>query len=185
MINQCVLCQANGPENRPDHLQVSPLPPEPWRTVHMNFCGSFPTREYLFVVIDAYSRYPEVEIVHSTAARSTIPKMNRIFATHGIPRIVKSDNCQPFTSKEIKGYMEKGIKHSPITPLLLQVNSEADNFMKLVTKAIRAAHVEGRLAKRSSSIFVKYQATLTVQLVLLHLNCCSMERAGRNFPRSH
>ena len=49
MINQCVLCQASGPENRPDPLQMSPLPPEPWHIVHMDFCGPFPTGEYLFV----------------------------------------------------------------------------------------------------------------------------------------
>ena len=51
---------------------MSPLPPETWHTVHMNFCSPFPKGEYLFVVIDAYCRYHEVEIVHSTAARSTI-----------------------------------------------------------------------------------------------------------------
>jgi len=55
MINQHVLCQASGPKNRPDRLQMSPLPPEPWHTVHMDFCGPFPTGDYLFVVNDAYS----------------------------------------------------------------------------------------------------------------------------------
>ena len=47
---------------------MSPLPPEVWHTLHMDFCGPFPTGEYLFVVIDAYSRFPEVEIAHSTSA---------------------------------------------------------------------------------------------------------------------
>ena len=48
-----------------------------------------------------YSWYPEDEIVHSTAARSTIPKMDQIFATHGIPKVSKSDNGPPFASEEI------------------------------------------------------------------------------------
>ena len=76
MINQCVLCQASGPENRPDPLHMSSLPPEPCHAVHMDFCGRSLTGEYLFVVIDDYSQHPEVEIVHSTAARSTIPKID-------------------------------------------------------------------------------------------------------------
>ena len=80
-IDKCLACQANGPENRPDPLQMSPLPPEAWHTVHVDFCGPFPTGEYLFVVIDAYSRFPEVEILHSTSARATIPKLDKIFAT--------------------------------------------------------------------------------------------------------
>ena len=47
----------------PDPLQMSPLPPEPWHTVHTDFCGPLPTGECLLVVIDAYSRFPEVDIV--------------------------------------------------------------------------------------------------------------------------
>ena len=67
-IDKCIACQANSSGSRPDPLKMSPLPPEPWHTVHMDFCGPFPTGEYLFVVIDAYSRFPEVEVVHSTSA---------------------------------------------------------------------------------------------------------------------
>ena len=61
----------NGPENHPQPLQMSSLPPEPWHTVHMDYCGPFPMGEYLLVLIDAYSRFPEVEIVNSTAAKGT------------------------------------------------------------------------------------------------------------------
>ena len=47
MIDECIPCQANGCENRPDPLQMSPLPPEPWHTIHVDLRGSFPTGEYL------------------------------------------------------------------------------------------------------------------------------------------
>lgn len=53
LINNCMACQANSPASYPDPLQMSPLPPEPWHTVHMDFCGPFPTGEYVLVVIDA------------------------------------------------------------------------------------------------------------------------------------
>ena len=49
LLAGCVACQACGPETRPDPLQMSPLPPEPWHTVHIDFCGPFPTGEYLLV----------------------------------------------------------------------------------------------------------------------------------------
>ena len=54
-IDKCIACQVNSSGNHSDPLQMSTLPPEPWHTVHMGFCGPFPTGEYLFVVIDAYS----------------------------------------------------------------------------------------------------------------------------------
>ena len=79
--------------------------------LHMDFCGPFPTGEYLFVVTDAYSRFPEVEIVHSTSASAIIPQLDRVFSTHGIPLIIKNDNGHaPFNSEDIRKYMtENGI----------------------------------------------------------------------------
>ena len=97
------------------------------------------------MVIDAYSRFLEVDIVRSTSAAAIIPKLDQIFATHGIPVILSSDNGRPFSSYGIKKYMkEKGIFYKKITPLWPQVNSEAEEFMKPLTKAIRLAHTEGK-----------------------------------------
>ena len=53
--------------------------------------------EYIFAVIDAYLRFPELGIVHSTSTNAIIPKMNIIFYTHGMPLIAKSDNGPPFS----------------------------------------------------------------------------------------
>ena len=145
MIDQCVMCQASGPENHPKPLQMSPLPPEPWHTVNVDFGGPFPTGECIFVVIDAYSHFPEVEIMHSMTAQSTILKMELIFATHEIPQVVQSDNGPPFSNEEVRTYMEKkGIEHRRITPLWPPANFEAENFMKPLNKAILTAHAEGR-----------------------------------------
>ena len=81
MIEKCLLCQANSKANTPEPLQMSKLPTRPWDVVHIDFCGPFPTGELILVVIDAYSQFPEVEIIHSTSARATIPKVDCIFAT--------------------------------------------------------------------------------------------------------
>ena len=153
MIDKCIACQVNGPNNHPDPLQMSPLPPDTWHTVRMDFCGPFPSRGYLFVVIDAYSRFPEVEIVHSTSASCIIPKLDRVFSTHGLLQVVRIDNGPHFTSDENKEYMhENGIKHCRITLLSLQANSEAKNFMKPLTKAICLAKAEHG-GKISTSFF--------------------------------
>ena len=58
--------------------------------------------------------------------------------------MIRSDNDPPFISLEIKEYMqENGIKLKRITPLWPQANSEAENFMKPLTRAVRSAHAEG------------------------------------------
>ena len=85
---------------------MSELPPEQWHTVHLDFCGPFPTGEYLLVAIEAYSRFPEVEIIHSASVTTTISKLERIFSTHGLPQVIKCDNGLPLNSMEFKTYMQ-------------------------------------------------------------------------------
>ncbi len=80
-VDACILCQANRSHGPPEPLCVTTLPPQPWHTVNIDFCGPFPGGAYLLVVIDAYSRFPEVEIVSSTSVQSTILTLKIILAT--------------------------------------------------------------------------------------------------------
>ena len=53
-----------------------------------------------------------------------------------------------------------GIEYQRITPLWPQANSEAERFMKPLTKAVRSAHVEGRNWNKEMYIFLlNYRAT--------------------------
>lgn len=74
MLETCTSCQAAVPVNNRKSLEVSQLPFKPWDKVGVDFCGPFPSGDYLLVVSDEYTRHPEVEIVQSTAGKSTITK---------------------------------------------------------------------------------------------------------------
>ena len=81
--------------------------------VHADFLGPIlgtHQSRYLLVIIDCYSRFPGIETVSSTSANTVIPKFDRIFATHGIPVKIKTDNGAPppppFQSEEIDRYMK-------------------------------------------------------------------------------
>ena len=78
------------------------MPKGPWELVHLDLYGPLPSGEYLQVVIDRYSRFPEVEIVRSTKESTVIPKLDKIFVVHGIPSVVMSDNGPPVNSDEYK-----------------------------------------------------------------------------------
>ena len=111
----------------------------------MDFYGPLPTGEYILVAIDRYSRYPEVEVVRSTKASTVIPKLDQIFARHGIPTTIKSDNGPPFNGTEYKRYLEVlGIKALYSTPKWLQGTAEAERFMQPLGKALKTARVENR-----------------------------------------
>ena len=66
-------------------MTMTSMPKGLWEVIHADFYGPLPSGEHLLVVIDRYSRYPEVEIVSSTKAAAVIPKFDKMFAKHGIP----------------------------------------------------------------------------------------------------
>ena len=95
------------------------------------------------------------------AGRGTLQKLDRIFATHGIPTFSKVIMVLHFFGEEFRAHMEEnGIKHQKVTPLWPQANGEAESFMKPLTKAVRSAHAEGRDWKKELYRFLlNYRAT--------------------------
>ena len=86
--------------------------------IHIDFYGPLPRSEYILVILDAYSRFPIAEIVKSTADPSIIPKLDQIFALHGLPEEVVTDVGPPFDGNDITGcLMTLGIHFEPSTSL--------------------------------------------------------------------
>ena len=75
-----------------------------------------------------------------------IPKLDKIFAVHGIPRIIKTDNGPPFNGEECRRYGGEalGINLKFSTPLWPQVNAEAERFMQPLAKALKTAKIAHR-----------------------------------------
>ncbi len=154
-IDNCITCQAVGKLPPQEPISGTTMPKGPWETVHIDFYGPLPTGEYLLVAIDRYSRYPEVEVVRSTKASTVIPKLDQMFARHGIPTIIKSDNGPPFNGTEYKHYLEVlGIKAKYSTPKWPQGNAEAERFMQPLGKALKTAHIENRPWQQELSRFL-------------------------------
>ena len=160
-IANCLACQAVGPQNVPEPLRMRPMPSGPWKRLHIDFFGPVPSNEYLLVIVDAYSRFPIVEVVRSTSIETVIPKLDSVFAMHGIPNEVITDNGPPFNSHDFNRYMSLlGIKFNPSTPLWPQGNSEVERFNPPLGKAIRAACVENKNWKQEIQRFLlNYRST--------------------------
>lgn len=117
-IASCIPCQAITKSSQRKPLRMSPTPKGPSLQASADFCGPFSTGETILVVLDAYSKYPEVAIVPSTAVKDTIPALEHIFATHGIPEVLKTDNGPPFQGHAFQSFAkEKGFTHRKSTPL--------------------------------------------------------------------
>lgn len=161
VVKNCRACASVVKDERMFPLQMSDLPDRPWQFLSADFCGPYPSGDYCLVVIDEYSRFPVVELVKSTSNHSVIPVLDKIFATHGMPDRLKTDNGPPFQSYQFRRFMEYcGIKHRRITPLWPRSNAQSENFMKPLNKAIKSATVEGKSWKQELYKFLRnYRAT--------------------------
>ena len=116
-IQRCLSCQSMSPKSPPEPVRPSTMPRRPWEIVHVDPCGPFPSGESLLILVDACSRWPEVAILRSTTADAIIKQLKRIFATHGLPETITSDNGPQFVSKPFQDFLDiHGIRHRKVTP---------------------------------------------------------------------
>ena len=160
-IDSCHACQLVGRPSPPDPIQPYTMPNGPWLTIHADFFGPLTSNDYLLVLIDRYSQYPEVEVIRSTKASAVIPKLDKIFAAHGIPQVLKSDNDPPFNSAEFAKYMNTlEITHEPATPAWPQTNGVVERFNQPLRKMLQTAVAEGRIWRQELSRFLlQYRTT--------------------------
>ena len=127
-IQNCLPFQAATAKSPPpEPLRMTKLRSAHWKEVAVDFAGPFPSGDYIMVVIDEYSRFPEVELLASTSAKAFISKLDAIFARQGVPDILKSDNGLPFNGHEFEDFPNYlGFKHRRITPYWPRANGEAE-----------------------------------------------------------
>ena len=144
IVSTCFDCQIARNTQHTEPAKMTKLPERPWETIEIDFCGPFPSKEYALVITDQYSRYPEVEFVYSTAIKPVRKKLKKIFATHGVPKTVQSDNGPPFNSEDFKEFAaEMGFTHKKITPRHPKAQGQVEGFNKLMNKTATIARAEG------------------------------------------
>ena len=106
-----------------------------WHQVSVDFCEV--AGLYVLFVINDYPRFPDIEIVHSTAANAVIPKLDRIFAAYGVPEVVKTDDGPSFNGHEFAQFDDyHGFVFRKVTPLWPEANSEVERFMRSFGKVL-------------------------------------------------
>ena len=157
----CHGCQLVSQKPCPEPMKRTVLPKAPWQDLAADLLGPLSSGEYLLVVIDYYSRYFEVDILKSVLSRNVIDSLDRIFATHGIPESMKTDNGPQFISEEFKVYMvNNGVKHVTSIPLWPQGNGEVERQNRTLLKSMRIAHSAGKDWKKELNKFLlAYRST--------------------------
>ena len=108
----------------PEPLKRTELPSGPWQHISADpMTPSLPSGDHLFVVVDYYSRYMELQVLKSTTTNKIIWSLKSLLLTHGLPVSITTDSGPQFISQEFQRFVEdEFIDHRRVTPLWPQAN---------------------------------------------------------------
>ncbi|UYV68534.1 K02A2.6-like [Cordylochernes scorpioides] len=133
MVRTCPMCIEER-TNRHQPLLPSELPNCPWEKVGVDLF-TLKGQNYLLIA-DYYSRYPEIARLEDMTSASVIVHCKSIFARHGIPLEVRSDNGPQFGSLFKEFAHEYGFTHVTSSPRYPQSNGFIESFVKIVKERI-------------------------------------------------
>ena len=101
--------------------------------VHVDFAG--PLQQYggiyLFILVDSYSRWPEVLVCKNLSSKTVINCLRHIFSHLGIVDTLVSDNGTSFVSSETNEWLSNiGCKHLTIAPYHPKSNGLAERMVR-------------------------------------------------------
>ena len=140
-VSSCSTCQTM--RSAPPTAQIHPwiFPARAWSRIHVDFAGPISGQMYM-VVVDAYSKFPEVVKMTNITAGTTITALRDIFSRHGLPEILVSDNGSQFTSKEFeKVCVNNGIVHRTSAAYKPSTNGQAERVVQILKSAIKQAQL--------------------------------------------
>ena len=112
----------------------SKFPDLPWQKVAS---GLFVWNGYL-LVIDYFSRYVEIAKLSGESSVNVIKHLKSIFARHGIPQELVTDNGPQYSSREFSKFAENfGFIHTNSSPKFPQSNGEVERGVQTIKNLLK------------------------------------------------
>ena len=134
IVNNCEICLKFRNSNPKMEMIPHEIYNTPWFKVGSDMF-EFNKRQYL-IVVDYFTKYFEIELLeHGYSSANVIMKFKSIFARHGIPQILITDNGPPYSSKDFNKFcLEWGIEHRTSSPYLPRSNGLAERTIQTFKK---------------------------------------------------
>ena len=114
----------------------SAVPDRPWQVVGTDICY-VKKRSYL-IIVDYFSKFIEFNYLASLTATETIRSLKLVFARHGIPEIVRSDDGPQYDVAEFAKFVKDWeFKHVTSSPLYAQSNGEAKQVVQTAKNLLK------------------------------------------------
>src|SRR5690606_36017922 len=146
LVRNCLSCASASKNPIKTELSSWPQATKPWSRIHIDFAGPVDGHTYL-VVIDAYSKWPEVLEMPNISATSTVNRLTELFARYGNPQTIVSDNGTQLTLARFPELCSsRGINHIRSPSFHPQSNGQAERFVDTLKRSLKKLRGEGIVA---------------------------------------
>ncbi|KRY55859.1 Uncharacterized protein T03_10050 [Trichinella britovi] len=136
-VNTRDVCQSSRAAMPKAPVHSWETPNNPWSRSHIDFAGPFQGKTFL-IVVDTFSKWLEVIPISEMSTRTVIEELHQLFATHGLPNTIVSDNAAQFLSVEFQQFLKRGaIRHARIAPFHPASNGQAERMVRTTKEALR------------------------------------------------
>ena len=145
----------------PSTVPVHPWewPSSPWQRIHIAFVIPYINSMFL-VVVDAHSRWLEIERMNTTTLETTIETPQKLVARYGITAQLVSDNGSQFTSEVFQQFLTKnGIKHITSGPYHPATNRLAECGVGSLKNAMKSETEVKSLKLKLGSFLLAHRNT--------------------------
>lgn len=135
LVESCPICvRDHVPRHEP--LMSTPLPDYPWQKVASDLF--YLKGENYLVMVDYFSRYPEVIKLRSTTSSSVIDALKAVFSRHGIPQTLITDNGPQYSSDEFAKFAASyNFSHVTSSPYYPQSNGCAERAVQTAKNLLK------------------------------------------------
>ncbi|PIO68447.1 integrase core domain protein [Teladorsagia circumcincta] len=159
LVRNCTTCAQLAKNPVKVELQSWPKPVTPWARVHADFAGPL-DRNFYLVIVDAFSKWPEIIHINSITTSAAIRVLAKVFAQFGNSEVLITDNGTEFTSTTFANFCRhRGIKHSRSPPFQPQSNGQAECFVNTFKRGLAKLKREEPTMDALLAFLMAYRAT--------------------------
>lgn len=143
MIDNCHICNKYKKLRGKDPLLLREVPDGPWQTLGIDLFHL--KGEDFLLVIDYYSKFPEVAKLQNLSSAATITILKSLFSRFGIPKRIYSDNGPQFNSLEMRVFAKQwGFEHITSSPHYPQSNGMVERHIQTIKNMFTKVQADGK-----------------------------------------
>ncbi|KAM7303493.1 uncharacterized protein ISCGN_013449 [Ixodes scapularis] len=141
-VERCAACQATDKRPARKLLHLKEVLDFSWERVASDLFN-FEGRSYV-VIVDSYSGYLDFKKLSGESPQEVVNVMKEWLATHGVPRVIETDNGPCYAAQEFKNFSRDWrFQHVTSSPKYTQSNGLAERAVQTAKGILRKCSLDG------------------------------------------